>query len=168
MRSYQIQDIRDFMKKLLIADTFDTFLLSEASITTFSTFHIDGTFHPDYLGSEETEISPAEQSGLTLWKRVRPFFFELTKGKNTPLNFHIVFRLALHNVEKLVQQSGLSLSPSDIAGLFLNIRYDGSSLTCVSGTSLRIFTLDKSLDFAWDSMLERFFKQKEIPFVSTH
>lgn len=168
MRSYQIQDIRDFMKKLLIADTFDTFLLSEASITTFSTFHIDGTFHPDYLGSEETEISPAEQSGYTLWKRIRPFFFELTKGKNTPLNFHIVFRLAPHNVEKLVQQSGLSLSPSDIAGLFLNIRYDGSSLTCVSGTSLRIFTLDKSLDFAWDSMLEKFFKQKEIPFVSTH
>ena len=167
MRSYQIQDIRDFMKKLLIADTFDTFLLSEASITTFSTFRIDGTFHPEYL-SEESEVSPAEQSGLTLWKRIRPFFFELTKGKHTPLNFQIVFRLAPHNVEKLITQSGLSFAPSDIGGLFLNIRYDGSSLTCVSGTSIRIFTLDKSLDFAWDSMLEKFFKQKEIPFVSTH
>ena len=35
---------RDFMKKLLVADTFDTFLLWEASVTTFCTFHIDGTY----------------------------------------------------------------------------------------------------------------------------
>ena len=167
MRSYQIQDIRDFMKKLLIADTFDTFLLSEATITTFSRFQIDGAFHPDYLNSDEAAALGAELSGFTLWRRIRPFFFELTKGKQTPLNFHIVFRLAPHNVAKLLEQSGLAFRPEDVDGLFLNIRFDGKELTCISGTSLRIFSLDKSLDHAWESMLEKFFKQKEIPFVST-
>lgn len=164
MQSYQIQDVRSFMHKLLIADTFDTFLLSEAAVTTFASFHVDGSFHKDYFGTDETEQLPAEQSGYTLWKRLRPFFFELMKGKNTPLQFRIVFRLAPHNVEALLRQSGLSLCPSDIDGLFLNVSYDGSHLNCVSGTSLRVFTLDKSLEHAWDHMLEKFFRKKEIPF----
>ncbi len=43
------------------------------------------------------------------------------------------------------------------------MRYDGSALNCISGASLRIFTLDKSLEHAWDEMLRRFFKKKEIP-----
>ena len=161
MRSYQIQDIRNFMKKLLIGETFDTFLLSEASITTYAAFHIDGTFHPEYLSSAEAELLAAEQSGYTLWRRVRPFFFELTKGKNTPLNFRIVFRLAPHNVERLIAQSGLSLRPDDVDGLFLNIHFDGTALNCISGSSLRVFSLDKSLEHAWDEMLERFFRREE-------
>lgn len=165
MRSYAIQDIRSFMKKLLIGDTFDTFLLSEASITTFATFHLDGTFHPDFFSTGEAEQITTEQCGYTLWKRVRPFFFELNKGKNTPLSFHIVFRLAPHNVSQLIRQSGISLQEEDVDGLFLNIRYDGSSVTCISGTSLRIFSLDKTLERAWDDMLEKFFRQKEIPFL---
>lgn len=164
LRSYQIQDIRDFMKKLLIRETFDTFLLSEASITTYAVFHIDGRFHPEFLSSSEAETLTVEKSGYTLWRRLRPFFFELTKGKNTPLSFHIVFRLAPHNVASLLTQSGICIPPEQIDGLFLNIRFDGSALTCTSGTSLNIFSLDKTLDHAWEAMLEKFFHQKEIPF----
>ena len=163
LQSFQIQDLKDFMKKLLILDTFDTFLVSEVTVTTFATFHVDGSFHADYFSDAETETLPAEQSGYALWKRVRPFFWELIKGKNTPLSFQIVFRLAPHNVESLIRQSGLSIQPSDVDGLFLNMRYDGSSLNCISGASLRIFTLDKSLEHAWDEMLGRFFKKKAIP-----
>ena len=164
MRSYQIQDIRDFMKKLLIGDVFDTFLLSEASVTTYASFHIDGTFHPGYLGQDEAELLTAEKCGYTLWKRIRPFLLEIMKGKNTPLSFRIVFRLAQHNTESLVARCGVSLRAEDVDGLFLNLGFDGSALTCTSGISLRIFSLDKSLDFAWDEMLEKFFRRAEIPF----
>ena len=165
MRSFQIQDHRDFMKKLLMTDIFDMFQLSEASITTFAAFHIDGTFHAGYFSTEEAAEMTAEKDSLVLWKRVRPFFFELTRGKNTPLSFRIVLRLAPHNTEKLLLQTGVSLSAGDVGGLFLNIRFDESGLCCVSGTSVRVFTLDKSLDQAWDTMLERFFRQKQIPFL---
>ncbi len=153
------------MKKLLVGEVFDTFLLSEASITTYASFHIDGTFHPEYLGSAEAELLTTEKCGYTLWKRVRPLFFELTRGKNTPLSLRIVFRLAPHNVESLIAQSGVSLRAEDVAGLFLNLRFDGSSLTCTSGVSLRIFSPDRSLEHAWDEMLARFFRREEIPFT---
>lgn len=166
MRSYQIQDIKDFMKKLLLGEAFDAFLLSEASITTYASFHIDGSFHPEYFSSAEAELLTAEQAGFTLWRRVRPFFFELTKGKNTPLSFRIVLRLAPRNVERLIAQAGVSVRPEDVDGLFLNIRFDGTALVCTSGASLRIFSLDRSLEHAWDEMLERFFRREEIAQVT--
>ena len=42
MIALQIADIRHFMKKLLLSESFDRFLLLEGSITTFCTFHMDG------------------------------------------------------------------------------------------------------------------------------
>lgn len=164
MQSLKITDVKDFMSKLLTADPFDPFLLSEASITTFTTFHIDGSFHKDYFGiSEEEQEYPS--SSFPAWKLLRPFFFDLVKGRHTPLNFKIVFRLADYNVEKLLRQSGISLTAQDVSGLFLNVHYNGKEVFCITGTSLRIFTLDKSLDHAWDAMVQKFMKQKQIPFL---
>ncbi len=165
MRSFQIQDNLGFMKKLLTEDTFDTFLLSEASITTFASFQIDGAFHPEYLGTAEAETLGAESSGYTLWRRVRPFFFDLTKGNNTPLKYRIIFRLAPHNVEKLIAQSGSDIRAEQVDGLFLNIHFDGKTIACVSGVSMNIFTLNKTLEHAWDEMLEKFFRREQIPFL---
>ena len=165
LQSLQIPDVKDFMAKLLAAEHFDAFLLSEASITTFTTFYIDGSFHADYFGNLEAE-SEHPSAAFPCWKMLRPFFFDLVKGKNTPLNFKIIFRLADYNVEKLLSQSGIALHVQDISGLFLNVHYNGKEVFCTTGTSLRIFTLDKSLDHAWDSMVQKFFRQKQIPFLS--
>ena len=47
----------------------------------------------------------------------------------------------------------------DVQGLYLNIRYDGKHLSCITGTSFKTFTLDKSLEHAWDEMVQKFLKQ---------
>lgn len=75
----------------------------------------------------------------------------------------IVFQLSRQNVEKLLVGSGLSQTPADVFGLYLNLQYDGSHVTCTTGTSLRTFTMDKSLDRVWDEMVTKFFKQQQIP-----
>ena len=49
MIALQIADIKTFMKKLLLSESFDRFLLLEGSITTFNTFHIDGTLQKAYF-----------------------------------------------------------------------------------------------------------------------
>lgn len=49
MQAFQILDVKGFMGKLLLSSTFDAFLLSEATITTFNVFSIDGHFHPDFF-----------------------------------------------------------------------------------------------------------------------
>ena len=65
---------------------------------------------------------------------------------------------------RLVAQEGLSYSEKDVQGLYLKFKYDGTLLTCTTGTSMNLFTLDKSLEQAWDKMAQRIFAKQEIPF----
>ena len=70
----------------------------------------------------------------------------------------------IKNIARLIEQNGLSTDPDQVQGLYLNIRYDGRSLTCVTGSSFKTFTMDKTLEHAWDEMVEKFFRQKGIEF----
>lgn len=161
MISLEITERKNFMNQLFLTETFDAFFLSEATFVTFNTFHIDGRLKPEYYSSEELENSGMTEQLFSSWHQVRPFCLELIRGKHTPLEFKIVFRLSDANVQKLLVQSSLSLRPADIAGLFLNLHYHDGKLTCTTGTALTFFTLDKSLDHVWDTMVQKFF-------VSTH
>ena len=48
------------------------------------------------------------------------------------------------------------------ASLFLNIRYSANGCQVISGVSHVGFTLDKTLDNAWDAALQDFFKKSGI------
>ncbi|MGN0400355.1 MAG: DUF5721 family protein [Blautia sp.] len=162
MTALQIQDVKDFMSRLLIGNDFDNFWLYEASITTFSTFTIDGTLHTDFFDTEESRKIIETGRTCALWKEVKPFCFSIIKGKRTPLHFKIIFQLSRKNTEKLLLDSNSRWRPEEIFGLYLNLQYDGSSLICTTGTSIRTFTMDKSLDRIWDEMVIRFFKKQQI------
>lgn len=104
------------------------------------------------------------QQSWSFWRQLRPFCLSLIKGKHTPLEFKIVFRLAPANVERLVTQSQLALNPADIDGLFLNLHFRQGALTCTTGSSLRFFTLDKTVEHTWDEMVKKFLQKQEIVF----
>ena len=53
-------------------------------------------------------------------------------------------------------ETDTSFSISDINGLFVNLRYKDGKLTAVTGTSLNIFSMDKSLEHAWDQKIQKF------------
>ena len=95
---------------------------------------------------------------------MREFCLSLIKGKRTPLNFQFVFGLSNYNIEKLLKQQSLDFQPSDVAGLYLNIKFDGHALQCTTGTAMNLFTMDKSLEHAWDQMVQKFFSQKGISY----
>ena len=95
---------------------------------------------------------------------IQPFCFSIMKGKKTPLHFKIVFMLSKKNTEKLLLGNRVPLSIDDIFGLFVNFQYDGTHLTCTTGTSVKTFTLDKTLDHVWDELVQKFFRQQQIPY----
>ena len=166
MIALQIQEIKQFMSKLLLSPTFDNFLLVEGSVTTYNTFYIDGRIHKDFFTNEEKEEHHLEEREFSLWKEVKPFCLELIKGKKTPLGFQFVFQLSKENTEKLLTNTGISsIRPENISGLLLNIRYDNGTLSVITATNLSLFTLDKTLEHAWDDMVKRFLKQQEISFL---
>lgn len=56
------------------------------------------------------------------------------------------------------------MNADDIQGLYLNLRYDSTGLQCITGTSFKSFSMDKSLEHAWDNMVQKFFQKKGLDF----
>lgn len=166
MVALQIQDIKNFMNKFLLSQTFDNFLLVEGSITTYNTFRIEGRVHKEFFTEEEIEERRLNNREFSLWKEVKPFCLELIKGKKTPLGFKFTFQLSKENAARLLSSSGItSLQPENVSGLLLNVRFDNGALNVITATNINLFTLDKSLEHAWDDMVKRFLKQQEISFL---
>lgn len=57
----------------------------------------------------------------------------------------------------LNQQNVTGFRPEDIQGMYLNLSYDGLNLTCITGISMKTFTMDKSLERAWDDAAQKSF-----------
>lgn len=160
----RITQLKNFMNRLLCTETFDRFPVSETSITTFTTFAIDGSFHLDFFDKETAgELNTRGRTQL-LWLDVKKFCYSVIKGKRTPLQFKIVFQLPEKNCEKLIADYELSFDPEQIFGLFLNFQYNGEQLLLTTGTSLKLFTMDKSLDRAFDDAVRKFLLKQEISF----
>lgn len=159
MISLSLTDIKGFMSQLLLSETFDNFSFIEGEIVTFNTFRIDGFIQKDFFDTEE------EPPQYSCWKNLREYCFSIIRGKRTPLSFHLIFSLSPENTKRLMAQSTPALHAEDVQGLYLNIRYDSRHLSCITGTSFKTFTLDKSLEHAWDEMVQKFLRQKKIEFV---
>lgn len=159
MIALALTEVKECMAKLLLSETFDPFYFIEGEIVTFSTFTIDGYLKKEFF--EQEEIPEREYA---LWKDVREYCFSLIKGKRTPLSFKFVLGLSDANIEKLLLQQELDFKPQDVRGLYINLKYDGQKLQCITGTAMNLFTMDKSLEQAWDKMVQKFFTQKEIAY----
>jgi hypothetical protein len=164
MLALQIEDIKDFMNKLLCTDLFDHFLLSTATITTYVTHTIDGHIHPDFFDSDTAEAEAAKQSEIAVFSQLRPICFQLMKGTRTPLSFKFVFQLSPENQSRTLAGSGSGFSADDVTGMFLHVKYQNRQLICTTGISYATFSLDKTLEQEWDRLITVFFKNKKIPF----
>ena len=145
------------MSHLLLKSTFDTFSLIEGEVTTFNRFQVDGRIHKDFFDE-------APESEYSNWGEVRDFFFQVIRGKKTPLNFKFILSLAKDQFESFLSDHDLTYHPEEIQGLYLNFRYDGLVLQCITGTSMNTFTMDKSVEKAWDEYAQNFFAEQCLDF----
>lgn len=164
MIALQLLEVKDCMFKLLLSDTFDNFSFIDGSITTFATFTFDGYIHKEFYNTDEQDSDQIENKEFTNWGEMREYCYNVIKGKNTPLSFKFVLSLSKENIAKLLSHNLPTLSSETVQGLYLNFQYDKGILECITGTSMKTFTMDKSLDHLWDDMALKYLKQKEIIF----
>lgn len=149
------------MNALLASKCFDAFLLEEAVIATFNTFHIDGHIVKDfYTSAEQSEIT----DDFSLWKDIRPFCFQLIKGKKTPVSFRVVLHAPDTLIEKIAADPECGVAANMIRALALNIRYDNGHVLCVTGCSYTTFLMDKSAEKLWDAYVRRMFCELNIDY----
>lgn len=162
MISLTIRDTKAFMSHLLIKDTFDRFWLSEASLSTANTYTINGEVNRAFYTQEEFEALADRR--YSRWESIRPFCFQLIKGSKVPSAMKYIFVLPDERTVPLLESCGYSGTLSDISGLFLNIKYGEHGVTIVTGTALRIFTMDKTLEHAFDHYVKAFLDHSGISY----
>ncbi len=163
MIALDIQDVKTFMSKLLKHEMFDEFLMSEMDIATAQSIHIDGKMNKDWFTTEEEEA--LEGRTMAKWKEIKPIAYELIKGKRTPLAFKITFELNREQLGKLIENSKSSFSVNDVNGLFIHVRFTKNGLSIITGSSIKVFTMDKSLEHYWDDTVKLMMKKYQIAYT---
>ncbi|MBE5965921.1 MAG: hypothetical protein E7255_02990 [Lachnospiraceae bacterium] len=160
MISLKIPEVKIFMAKLLTQNVFDAFLLKEMELATFTSFTISGQFHEAFFTKEELE--ERGENRATLWSDVRAIAFAMIKGNKTPLTLKIVFQLPKEQTEKVVERLAGRLRPEEVGGLYMNVRFEKDELHIITGTAIKTFTLDKTLEQEWDKEVRNILRQQGI------
>lgn len=139
-------DIKKFMNIFLKSEKFDKFEVRSCELTTLVSFDIDCKLNKDWL-EEETERTYCK------WRELKPYIFDLIKGKKKPKSMKFVMALSQKGAEKL--------HPNALA-CFINIVFDEDKISVVTGTAQKEFSLDKSLELLWGEKIKELFTTLEI------
>ncbi len=162
MIALKITNVKQFMGKLLASEEFDSFMLEEASISTYNTFMIDGHQNRDFYTTEEWEDKEMRPYDFTTWKQIRPICFSLIKGTHTPSAFKFILHLIPDYTASILKNGDTSVMPQQIKALVLTVKYDGTVLTLITGTSFHTFIMDKTVDVLWDNAIRQFLDKRGI------
>ncbi len=162
MKAYRISDLKNFMNKLLLSESFDYFLLEEGTILTANTYQIDGHIHKEFYTKEEQadeQLCPYE---FSLWKDMRSLCFQLIKGKRTPLSFKFVLLLLPEHMTQILQNGDFVDNGNLVKAFTLTVKYDGTAATLMTGISTAAFLMDKTPEQLWDAAFLKFMENKQI------
>lgn len=163
MVALKIEDQKGFTAGLFLGELFDRFLVREADIVTFNRFSIDGRVRHGYYSDEELEAGQIEE--YSSWKTVRPICYSLIKGKRLPETFRIVLMLTPAAGERFAAAHMPGMSGDQAGSFYLNIQYENHEMSCITGVSLKFFSMDKTLERQWDESVMQFLKKNGIAFM---
>jgi hypothetical protein len=159
MKNFEISDVKKFMNELLNGTRFDSFYMHETRLKVAVDYYISGEINQKFFESdgEDGEEKNSEIPKYIYWRDIKHVVFELMKGKRLPVNFKIILKFNCDNIRKLIEMNNLALSPDDVGALFYNISFDDGKLQVVTGSSIKVFSLDKSLDNIWDDTVQKYY-----------
>jgi hypothetical protein len=160
MVSFDIVDVKLFMNNLLKEQMFDEFEVSSVEVSTLTKFNISCDINKKYLSTDEKEILGDRK--LITWIEIKDIIFNIIKGNKPPTSLKIVFSLPHNKINNILSKNQLNVTANNVNGLFINILYEDNSLKCTTGTSIKVFTLDKTLENYWDNSIKKFFKKHNI------
>ena len=126
--------VKGFMGRLLREDVFYGFNVRSVDIMAKNRFSIDG------------EVVNGEIKSYSKWSEVQPLVFEIVKQMGKPS----VFKIVLSHTEPLSVHENAS-------ALFLNLMYENGKMNFTTATSQKAFSLEKTLNSAWDEWVRGFF-----------
>lgn len=160
-----IFDVKETMTQLLLRESFDGYLLDEASVTTFAAMKLSGRRNTAWYDEKE-ELR--ELPDHLYWREVRGMIFSYIKGRKPPSTFVITLKLTAAEVYRLMPQEALGrLLQEQSAEVLLQFRFDKGRLFVATGMTSTVFTLDKTVSVTWDNVVREIFKGLHIGYEET-
>lgn len=157
MREHEISEQKKLTTLLFAKEDFDEYLLVEAKVQTFATYHIGGKIVKEYFDDEESR-----KESFCQWKKVRNLCYDMVKGKKLPISFTIVLRLSSSMLLQWLKNQDIDNHLVDGKSFFVNIYYREKRLYVVSGMASETFGLDKSVEKLWDDEVFRILSQLKV------
>lgn len=152
MEIFEIEEKADYIRELFVSK-YDSFYLYKARVKTKLDYYINGKLNKAYFDSEQAEELPE----YIEWKDIKQTVYDYIRGKRLPIAFKIILMFNRENINRLLEMNHLPVSSEDVGALFLNVVYEHETLSVTTGTSLKIFTLDKTLEQVWDDTVKKYY-----------
>ena len=152
MEIFEIEEKADYIRELFVSK-YDSFYLYEARVKTKLDYYINGKLNKEYFDSEQAEELPE----YIEWKDIKQTVYDYIRGKRLQIAFKIILMFNRENINRLLEMNHLPVSSEDVGALFLNVVYEHETLSVTTGTSLKIFTLDKTLEQVWDDTVKKYY-----------
>ncbi len=156
-------DTKQFMNCLLRTEAFDKFLLYEMTLDVLHRFHFDGAINPTYLTSDEKEIYEGQK--YITWLSLKPQITSILKQSHTPSNMKMTMSLNDGPTKDIQQRLLGEQTTYPVQGFLINIIFDGNKVRITTAVNYSQFILDKSIEKAFDGMMEKFFKKQDLLMV---
>ena len=163
MKAIEIDNVKKMVEMLLSSDFFGEMLLYKAEVRGAYDISMDGNINPDFFDSDDLAFHEKEISeGYVTWANSRNLFYQALRGKNLPISFNITLIVPKSDNEKILKKYNENIDVSDLSSLSLNVIYDREKMIVTSGTSMKFFTMDRSIEMIWDDIVQNTFNNLEI------
>mgnify|MGYP004655040757 CR=1 FL=1 len=153
MEIFSIDEKKEYLKELFEKEKYDSFYLYEARVKTKLDYYVNGRLNREYFDTEEQADLPE----YVEWKDIKQIVYSYIKGKRLPIGFKIILMFNRENISRLLEMNNLPVKTEDVSALFMNVVYEHEALSVTTGTSLKIFTMDKTLEHVWDDTVKKYY-----------
>ena len=153
MEIFSIDEKTEYLKELFGKEKYDSFYLYEARVKTKLDYYVNGRLNREYFDTEEQADLPE----YVEWKDIKQIVYSYIKGKRLPIGFKIILMFNRENISRLLEMNNLPVKTEDVSALFMNVVYEHETLSVTTGTSLKIFTMDKTLEHVWDDTVKKYY-----------
>ncbi len=160
MLSVQIGDVRTFMHRFLLTDTFDGFRLTEAEIVREYTFSLKGGVPFGYYGEDEVEIPDVAEGENLPYGYLREMISEQIKGQRKPLSCRFVLSLPREGSDAGMVMDAPGTEA--VKEFLLRIDYDARGLRLTTGINYLTFTPQRDAALLWDDWVQDFLKELQV------
>lgn len=158
MKSFDVSEIKDikaFLNGLFKEERYESFYLFSVKLEADVSYEIDGKVNKAFYSEEE--LGQMNDMEYICWKDVKRTVLDFLKGGKLPVKMKLILMFNKDNVNRLIEMNNIPIHPDNVRALFMNVIYSDNRLSVTTGTSLNVFTMDKTLEELWDKTVEKYY-----------